>query len=192
MKMQFVVLAVAGTLAIQGCATNTKGQNQAIGAVSGAVLGGVLGKQVSGGKGGAVVGAALGGAFGYLAGSQVKVTEQSDGSVKLDIPGSVLFDTNSARISPSFKQTLDQIAGTLAEHPTANVNVVGYTDSTGSESYNRKLSLERASSVTAYLESRGVAPTRLTATGQGEANPIADNATTEGRAQNRRVEMFVR
>ena len=192
MKMQFVVLAVAGALAIQGCATNTKGQNQAIGAVSGAVLGGVLGKQVSGGKGGAVVGAALGGAFGYLAGSQVKVTEQSDGSVKLDIPGSVLFDTNSARISPSFKQTLDQIAGTLAEHPAANVNVVGHTDSTGAAEYNQKLSLERASSVTAYLQSRGVAPTRLTATGQGESMPIADNATAEGRAQNRRVEMFVR
>ena len=146
---------------------------------------------MSGGSGGAVVGAALGGAFGYLAGSQVKVTEQADGSVKLDIPGSVLFDTNSARISPSFQQTLDQIAGTLAEHPTATVNVVGHTDSTGAANYNQKLSLERASSVTAYLESRGVAPTRLTATGQGEAMPIADNATAEG-AQNRRVEMFVR
>ncbi|KAA3654664.1 MAG: OmpA family protein [Proteobacteria bacterium] len=190
MNKTLMIAAMAGVLALPGC-TTTETQNKTIGAVSGAVLGGVVGNQV-GGRRSTVVGAALGGAFGYLIGSQVKVTEQPDGSVKLDIPGAVLFDTNSARVNPSFAQTLDQIAGTLNEHPNAMVNVVGHTDSTGSAEYNQRLSLDRATSVTNYLQGRGVAPGRLTPTGQGEAMPIADNSTAEGRAQNRRVEMFVR
>ncbi|WP_323002174.1 OmpA family protein [Denitromonas sp.] len=190
MNKTLMIAAMAGVLALPGC-TTTETQNKTIGAVSGAVLGGVVGNQV-GGRRSTVVGAALGGAFGYLIGSQVKVTEQPDGSVKLDIPGAVLFDTNSARVNPSFAQTLDQIAGTLNEHPNAMVNVVGHTDSTGSDEYNQRLSLDRATSVTNYLQGRGVAPGRLTPTGQGEAMPIADNSTAEGRAQNRRVEMFVR
>ncbi|MCB1960388.1 MAG: OmpA family protein [Rhodocyclaceae bacterium] len=190
MKIQFAVLAIAGALAVQGCQT-TETQNKTIGAVGGAVIGGIIGNQV-GGKRSTVVGAALGGAFGYLVGSQVKVTEQADGSVKLDIPGAVLFDTNSARVKPSFQQTLDQIAGTLNEHPNAAVTVVGHTDDRGADDYNLKLSQDRALGVTNYLAGRGVAPGRLTATGQGEAMPVASNATAEGRAQNRRVEMFVR
>ncbi|TVO67238.1 OmpA family protein [Denitromonas ohlonensis] len=190
MKKMLVVAAVASVLALPAC-TTTETQNKTIGAVSGAVLGGVVGNQV-GGRRSTVVGAALGGAFGYLIGSQVKVTEQPDGSVKLDIPGAVLFDTNSARVNPAFAQTLDQIAGTLNEHPNAMVNVVGHTDSTGAAEYNQRLSLDRATSVTNYLQGRGVAPGRLTPTGQGEVMPIADNSTADGRAQNRRVEMFVR
>jgi len=190
MKLKLSILALAAVMALPGCQT-TETQNKTIGAVGGAVLGGVIGNQV-GGRRSTVVGAALGGAFGYLIGSQVKVTEQPDGSVKLDIPGAVLFDTNSARINPSFRDTLNQIAGTLQQHPEANVTVVGHTDSTGSDSYNMKLSQDRAQSVTAYLATQGIAGTRLSAVGQGESMPIADNATAEGRAQNRRVEMFVR
>lgn len=190
MKLQFAVLAVAGALALQGCET-TQTQNKAIGTASGAVLGGVVGSQV-GGTRSTVVGAALGGAFGYLVGSKVGVTEQPDGSVKLDIPGAVLFKTNSAQISPDFEQTLEQIAGTLQEHPETSVEVVGHTDSAGAAEYNERLSVKRASSVTQYLAARGIDPVRLSATGQGETMPVADNTSAEGRAQNRRVEMFVR
>ena len=95
-------------------------------------------------------------------------------------------------MKPDFQQTLNQIAGTLNEHPNAMVTVVGHTDDRGAADYNQKLSQDRALGVTNYLASRGVAPERLSATGQGENMPIADNATAEGRAQNRRVEMFVR
>ncbi|QID19622.1 OmpA family protein [Nitrogeniibacter mangrovi] len=190
MKKKIALLALGAALVATGCQT-TETQNKTIGAVGGAVLGGVIGNQV-GGTRSTVVGAALGGAFGYLVGSKVGVTEQPDGSVKLDIPGAVLFETNSARLNPDFQGTLNQIAGTLNEHPNATVTVVGHTDSTGSEAYNMKLSQDRAQSVTTYLASRGVAPARMTATGQGESMPVADNATAEGRAQNRRVEMFVR
>lgn len=190
MKKKILVIAMASTLVAAGCQT-TDTQNKTIGTVGGAVLGGVIGNQV-GGTRSTVVGAALGGAFGYLIGSKVGVTEQPDGSVKLDIPGAVLFETNSARLNPSFMDTLNQIAGTLREHPNAMVTVVGHTDSTGSEAYNQKLSQDRAMSVTNYLAMQGVTPTRMSATGQGEAMPIADNSTAAGRAQNRRVEMYVR
>lgn len=192
MKKSVVASLLASVFALAACQTNTQGQNQAIGAATGAVLGGVLGKQVSGGKRGVVVGAALGGAFGYLAGSRVKVTEQADGSVKLDIPGSVLFATDSATINPSFQATLDDIAGTLNQHPDTVVSVVGHTDSRGAADYNMRLSQNRANSVSSYLKSRGVAAARISAAGQGEEMPVADNSTEQGRAQNRRVEMFVR
>ena len=191
MRMQVVIPIVVTAMAFAGCATNTQNQNRAIGTATGAVFGGVIGKQIGGGTGSAVVGAALGGAFGYLAGSKVKVTERPDGSVKLDIPGSVLFSTDSAAISPAFEQTLDKIAVTLNEHPTTTVNVVGHTDSEGSEAYNQSLSLKRATSVASYLQSRGVTAARVIASGMGESMPVADNATEAGRAQNRRVEMFV-
>ena len=138
MKLQLAALIAASALTIQGCQT-TEAQNKTIGAIGGAVIGGVVGNQV-GGTRSTVVGAALGGAFGYLIGSQVKVTEQADGSVKLDIPGAVLFDTNSARVKPDFQQTLNQIAGTLNEHPNAMVTVVGHTDDRGAADYNQKLS----------------------------------------------------
>lgn len=190
MKKRILAIAFASTLVAAGCQT-TETQNKTIGAVGGAVLGGVIGNQV-GGTRSTVVGAALGGAFGYLVGSKVGVTEQPDGSVKLDIPGAVLFQTNSAQLNPNFQSTLNQIAGTLQEHPNATVNVVGHTDSTGSDTYNMKLSQDRALSVTNYLAMQGVAPARMTATGQGETMPVADNGTAEGRAQNRRVEMYVR
>jgi len=191
MKFRMIMGVLIASLAAAGCETNTPTQNKVIGATAGAVLGGVLGKQVGGGTRSAVVGAALGGAFGYLAGSRVKVTEQADGSVKLDIPGSVLFATDSATISPDFQATLDQIAQTLNEHPDAQVRVVGYTDSTGSSAYNETLSRHRAESVTNYLASRQVVPSRMSAVGMGESSPVADNGTAAGRAQNRRVEIIV-
>ncbi len=192
MKNNSLVFLLAGVLLLPACQTNTAGQNKAIGAAAGAVVGGVLGKQISGGKRGVVAGAALGGAFGYLMGSKVKVTEQADGSVKLDIPGAVLFATDSAAINPSFSATLDDIAGTLNEHPDTAVSVVGHTDNTGSEEHNRRLSLARADSVSRYLSGRGVSAGRIAVDGRGEASPVADNATEAGRAQNRRVEIYVR
>lgn len=165
---------------------------QVLGAVIGAVTGAVVGKAVSKKSGGAVVGAGLGGLFGYLIGTDVAVKEQADGSVMLDIPGAALFDTNKTDIKPSFATTLGQIAGTLQQNPGTIVCVIGYTDSRGATDYNQTLSVRRAQSVTAFLVNRGVAPTRLTAAGLGESMPVASNDTEAGRAQNRRVEMYVR
>ncbi|NJM32241.1 MAG: OmpA family protein [Limnobacter sp.] len=165
---------------------------QVIGGALGAVAGAVVGKAVSKKTGGAVVGAGLGGLFGYLVGTNIAVKEQADGSVMLDIPGAALFDTNQSSIKPQFANTLGQIAGTLQENPATVVCIIGYTDSTGPDDYNQELSVRRAQAVSGFLVNRGVADSRLTARGLGERFPVGSNTTEAGKAQNRRVEMYVR
>lgn len=165
-------------------------QPKAIGAAVGAIGGAIIGNTIDGTN--TVRGAALGGLFGYLVGSEIAVRQQADGSVMLDIPGAALFDTNRTEIKPKFASTLDQIAGTLRDNPNTIVCVIGYTDSTGSDQYNQDLSVRRAQSVTGFLTGRGIEGGRLTAAGLGKRFPVATNDTEAGRAQNRRVEMYVR
>jgi outer membrane protein OmpA-like peptidoglycan-associated protein len=129
---------------------------------------------------------------GVTAGTGIQITEQPDGSLKLNIPSSVTFDADSAAIKPSFTPVLDQLAQTLQRNPEVIAQVVGYTDSTGSLDYNQTLSVNRAQSVTGYLGERGISPQRLSAQGVGQSNPIADNNTEAGRAANRRVVIYLR
>jgi len=98
------------------------------------------------------------------------------------------FSNNSAVVLPSSNARLDKYANFLKAHTNYSAKIVGYTDSRGSESYNKKLSQRRATAVMKALIARGVNSNQLSASGMGEANPIADNTTTEGRAQNRRIE----
>ncbi|HEY3600312.1 MAG TPA: OmpA family protein [Paraburkholderia sp.] len=199
------VFAVAGAL-LAGCATQ-QGTDTAVGTGVGAGVGAGLGAIFGGGKGAAIgagVGAAVGGVTGYnwqsihnklsgaTKGTGTQITEQPDGSLKLNIPSSVTFDTNSYAIKPSFQPVLAQVAQTLNQNPEVNAQVVGHTDSTGQPAYNQTLSVNRAESVTNYLAQQGVAPQRLSATGMGQSQPIADNSTEAGRAQNRRVEIYLR
>lgn len=102
------------------------------------------------------------------------------------------FDTDSAVIKPSFRGPLDSVAQTLTQHPELAANVVGHTDSTGNPNYNMTLSQKRAQSVASYLTDRGVARNRLSAEGRGQTQPVADNGTEAGRAQNRRVEIYLK
>jgi OOP family OmpA-OmpF porin len=99
----------------------------------------------------------------------------------------VQFDNNSATLRPESEQYLDQVAAKLTELSTVTGVIEGHTDSNGSAEYNQDLSERRARSVREYLVSKGVAGSRLTAQGFGESQPVADNTTAEGRAQNRRV-----
>jgi outer membrane protein OmpA-like peptidoglycan-associated protein len=199
------VFAVAGAL-LAGCATQ-QGTNTAVGTGVGAGTGAALGAIFGGGKGAAIgagVGAAVGGVTGYnwsrihdkltgaTKGTGTQITEQPDGSLKLNIPSSVTFDTNSYAIKPSFQPVLAQVAQTLNQNPEVIAQVVGHTDSTGQPAYNQTLSVNRAESVTGMLAQQGVAPQRLSATGMGANQPIADNNTEAGRAQNRRVEIYLR
>jgi len=101
------------------------------------------------------------------------------------------FEFDSAKILPESKLILDEIAHILKNNPDIKVFIEGYTDDEGSDSYNLKLSQERADSVLNYLVAKGVEPDRLTAKGYGESRPIADNTTEEGRAKNRRIEFIV-
>jgi len=109
-----------------------------------------------------------------------------EGKKKLVLEG-VNFETNSAKLTSDSPEILDGVAQSLKDWPDVKVEIGGYTDSTGTESYNQSLSKARADSVRAYLIKRGVASSRLVTKGYGESDPIADNDTAEGRAKNRRV-----
>ncbi|HEX7908932.1 MAG TPA: OmpA family protein [Paraburkholderia sp.] len=202
---RLAVFAVAGSL-LAGCATQ-QGTDTAVGTGVGAATGAAIGAIFGGGKGAAIgagAGAAVGGITGYnwqaihnklsgaTKGTGTQITEQPDGSLKLNIPSSVTFDTNSYAVKPSFAPVLDQLAQTLQQNPEVIAQVVGHTDSTGQAAYNQTLSVNRAESVTGYLGQRGIAPQRLSASGMGATQPIADNNTDAGRAANRRVEIYLR
>jgi outer membrane protein OmpA-like peptidoglycan-associated protein len=103
----------------------------------------------------------------------------------------LLFDTNSATLQPSSYEQLNNVAAILKAYPNAKIRLGGYTDNTGDADTNRKLSQERANSVMAELTKRGIDPSRLSATGYGEENPVADNSTEEGRQKNRRISIRV-
>ncbi len=104
----------------------------------------------------------------------------------------VNFDNNSSKLTAESYPILYDAAKTLLKNPDMNVVIEGYTDNVGSEMYNQKLSVKRAEMVKSYLTSKGIATSRLTTSGNGESNPVADNATAEGRAMNRRIEFKVK
>lgn len=176
---------------------NSNTQNAMIGAAIGGVVGGLVGKSSAkkssvGTRNGLLLGALTGALVGSKYNAMIGKTEQPDGSVKLDIPGSVMFRTGSAQISPEFASTLNAVGGTIKEYCGVTGTIVGHTDSTGSAALNKRLSLDRARSVADYLVAQGISPSRLSRDGRGPDEPVASNATEAGRAQNRRVEIFVR
>ncbi|HMN56016.1 MAG: OmpA family protein [Burkholderiales bacterium] len=198
-----VAAVTASALLLAGCANMSETQrNSAIGAGVGAVAGGLIGD----GKG-AVIGAGVGALGGYAwsrymenkraqmqqatAGTGVQVTQTPDNQLKLNIPNDVSFATNSAAIEPRLRPILDQFAQGLGQQPGMEVNIVGYTDSTGNDAINNPLSLARANSVRDYLSARGVPARTIRTEGRGSHEPIASNATEAGRAQNRRVEIYL-
>lgn len=101
------------------------------------------------------------------------------------------FDFNKATLRPEGRQKVEHAAGVLRENVTVHVVVEGHTDSVGSDAYNQRLSERRAASVRDYLVEKGISPSRIRTQGYGETRPVASNATEEGRAQNRRVEINI-
>jgi outer membrane protein OmpA-like peptidoglycan-associated protein len=126
-----------------------------------------------------------------LSGSGVGVARQGNNLI-LRMPSDVTFATNQSNIDPRFVATLDDVARVLQEYDRSMVDVIGHTDSSGGDAINQPLSERRASSVASYLIDRGVVRERLYVAGASSRNPIADNGTTQGRAQNRRVEILIR
>jgi outer membrane protein OmpA-like peptidoglycan-associated protein len=118
------------------------------------------------------------------------VTREGD-ALRVRMPSSITFATDSTRIRPEFRPVLADLSRTLNSDPRSFVNVEGHTDSTGSESYNEELSRRRANAVAEVLRANGVAPERIATYGMGESAPVATNATAEGRQRNRRVEITV-
>ncbi|NLS53631.1 OmpA family lipoprotein [Hafnia alvei] len=212
-KSRFCIAgAVCAALLLSGCTTNPyTGESEAgkagVGAGLGALVGAGVGVLSSSkhdrGKGaliGAAAGAALGGGAGYymdvqesklrdkMRGTGVSVTRQGD-NIVLNMPNNVTFDSSSSTLKPAGANTLTGVAMVLKEYPKTAVNVVGYTDSSGSQDLNMRLSQQRADSVASSLIVQGVEASRVRTQGMGPANPIASNSTAEGKAQNRRVEI---
>ncbi len=201
----FVLLGILGS----GCsASKPWGQGSVVGALAGAAALGTAGgivannvtppfenKDADRGAGvaiglftGAVVGAVVGHVF-----FDPEVVVEAPAAVPVEQKKIVLhgveFDFASATLRAGAKPILEQAAQLLAESPDERVEVRGYTDSVGSEGFNLTLSRRRARAVATYLESAGVGAQRLSVEGFGMADPVADNATAEGREQNRRVEL---
>ena len=211
-KNQMITLAlVAAMLPLSACVTDpTTGKRRiskaAIGGIGGALGGYLLGDLIGGKRDrtekivGAGIGALAGAGAGYYmdeqekklrqqtAGTGVNVTREGDNLV-LDMPSEVTFGVDSTNIDAGFRNTLDQVASTLTQYEKTYVDVMGHTDSTGSDTYNQTLSERRASAVADYLSIRGVQSARLATRGYGESQPKASNLDAAGRSANRRVEI---
>lgn len=202
---------VATALVLSGCANMSETQSDSakgagIGALAGAVLGGLTGGS-KGATQGAVIGAGAGALGGYIwstrmqeqkkamekatQGTGIGVSQTADNRLKLDVPADAGFAVGRSTVSPTLAGVLDKFAGTLQQNPVTQVSILGHTDNTGSDAINNPLSVDRANSARDYLVARGVAPTRFTTDGRGSREPVADNSTNDGRAKNRRVEIFV-
>ncbi|MDP3585259.1 MAG: OmpA family protein [Thiobacillus sp.] len=213
MKKTIVSLSVIaiGLSGLAGCANmsetqKTTGTGAAIGAVAGGVIGAATGDRKTAATG-AAIGAAVGAGGGYMwskhmekqkaemeqatAGTGVSVSQTADNQLKLDIPSDVSFDTNRYDIKSNLRPILDRFATTLNQNPVTKVTIIGHTDSTGTDAINNPLSVNRAAATRDYLVARGVSPSRIAIDGRGSREPIADNNTYDGRAKNRRVEIYV-
>ncbi|OOG36653.1 OmpA family protein [Polaromonas sp. A23] len=210
MKLVLTSLTCAA-LFLSGCANMSETQQgTAKGAGIGAVAGAVIGAATGGSKGaatGAVLGGAVGAGGGYLwskrmqdqkaameratVGTGVAVSQTADNRLKLDIPSDISFATGRSDVSSSFGPILNQFATSLNQNPVTTVTIIGHTDNTGSDAVNNPLSVDRANSTRNYLVARGVSGNRVATDGRGEREPVADNNTSQGRAKNRRVEIYV-
>lgn len=201
-----ITVAVTVLAFAAGCATQQQ-TNTAVGTGVGAAVGAGIGALV-GNSTGAAIGAGLGAVAGGLVGynwSSVKqevqqsgtsslgidVVEMPDGSLKVNIPSGVSFDSGKAMLKPALTPVLDSVAHVLSTHPELRLKSVGHTDSQGSAAMNQTLSEQRARAVTTYLSRHGVAPSRMSIEGRAANDPIGDNATEAGRAANRRVEVYL-
>ena len=156
---------------------------------------------------GAVAGAAVGGIGTYIwsanmekrkremeaatQGTGIDVSKTADNRLKLDIPSDISFDSNRYDIKSNFAPILDRFAEGLRNTPNYTVDIIGHTDSTGNDAINDPLSLNRANATRSYLVNRGANGSRIFTAGRGSREPIATNATAAGRAQNRRVEIYL-
>lgn len=192
--------------------TNT-GRGALIGGGGGGALGAGLGALIGGGKGaaiGAAVGAAVGTGAGALIGNkmdrqqrelqeqlasqaQVEQTTDQNGlqAIKVTFDGGILFATNKSTLSPQAQADLTKFAVNLINNPDTDVSIYGFTDNTGTYAVNERVANSRASAVLTYLTNCGVTPARLRAQGVPMADYVASNDTPEGRALNRRVEIYI-
>jgi len=214
MRISRLLTPLAAAILLAGCATSDPygGQTQrsstamgtGIGAAIGAAAGALSGDGSTSRRDRALIGAAVGAAAGAgmgaymdrqeqqlrdnLQGSRIEIDRRGD-DIVLNMPSSVTFGFDSAELTADARSALNEVANVLTQYTDTRVNIAGHTDSTGDASYNQRLSERRAQSVGNYLSQNGVSSMRLNTMGYGANQPVASNATEQGRAQNRRVEI---
>lgn len=210
---KIITFAMCALVVFSSCATMSKtGKGALIGTGAGVAAGAGIGALIGGQKGaliGAAIGTAVGAGTGAIIGdvmdkkakdlatklrdAKVEVVEDANGlkAIKVTFNSGILFATGKSDLGDAAKTALKNFTEDISDLPNTNLTIWGHTDNTGSAEANDRVSLQRANAVSAYLQSCGIAAERLTAEGKSFNLPVADNATAEGRAANRRVELYV-
>jgi outer membrane protein OmpA-like peptidoglycan-associated protein len=212
-KFKVFTLGLCVALMMSGCQTKT-GTGAGIGAGGGAVLGGILGQVIGHNTKSTMIGAAIGAAVGAGTGAiighrmdkvaaeaaaqvpdaTVEQVEDANGlpCVKLTLDNGILFKTNKYDLNDNSKASLAKLANVMRNNADCSIDIQGHTDSKGTDAINNPLSMNRAQSVANYLNTCGVPASQFkNVSGFGSTQPVADNATEEGRQKNRRVEVYL-
>lgn len=207
MRKKIIALCLILSLVLMGmgCAEWSRMQKgAAIGAGAGGVAGGLIGHAAGSTVVGVLLGAVIGGAAGAYIGNYMdkqaaeierdiagaRVERVGEG-IKITFSSGIMFDVDRAVLKDQYRGELSELAAILNKYDDTNILLEGHTDSTGTEEYNLDLSKKRSQSVANYLATQKVNPARFTIMGYGESQPIASNESSEGRAQNRRVEVAI-
>jgi outer membrane protein OmpA-like peptidoglycan-associated protein len=198
------LIALSASFTIGCSSLNNAERGVLIGAAGGAAAGAAIGKAAGSTAKGAIIGAAVGGTAGALIGRNMDkqaeelaakipnaTVERVGEGVLVTFDSGILFDFDSDVVKGTAQSNLLELAKSLKQYPESDLLIVGHTDATGTDSYNQTLSERRARAASSYLVSQGVPSSRVETRGLGETEPLADNATTDGQAQNRRVEVAI-
>jgi outer membrane protein OmpA-like peptidoglycan-associated protein len=202
--------ALALSVSLSGCGFLQNTDKTVLGAGAGTAAGAAIGAGIGNTAGNAGVGALIGGVVGGVAGGlignhmekqaqeleeqvpEAEVERVNDGeAIRVTFDSGILFGFDNTALSPESREALTRFAANMNANPKTDIRIIGHTDSTGKHSYNVDLSKRRAQSVVNFLREQNVSTSRITMDGVGPDQPIADNGTPEGRAKNRRVEIFI-
>jgi len=210
---KIVLLLACATMVLSSCGSwSNLAKGTTIGGGSGAAVGAgvgaLIGKDAKSAAIGSAIGAIVGAGAGAIIGDRMDkkaeelaaiegatvetVTDVNNlTSVKVTFDSGILFATNKSDLNDAAKKSLKEFAAKMADMPETDITIWGHTDNTGSDAVNERLSLERANSVKSFLNAQGIATDRMVSEGKSYHEPVATNETKEGRAQNRRVEVYI-
>lgn len=195
-------LLLSGCGAVQSMNNTQKGA--AVGTVAGGTLGAIIGNKAGNTAVGAIAGAAIGGVAGGLIGNkmdkQAKQIEETvagaevirtDEAILVKFDSGILFDFDKTDLKTAAQENIKNLVVSLNDNPDTEILVIGHTDSRGTDQYNQGLSERRALAVKNYAVTQGLSGARMKTQGKSFHEPIADNETETGRAENRRVEIVI-
>lgn len=204
-KLTAILLVISISFALYGCSSWSRAEKGAVaGAAAGGAAGAVIGHQYDNTALGAIIGAAIGGAAGayignYMDKQAAEIERDIEGAtverigegIKITFDSGILFAVDKSDLQAEAQENLANLSVILHKYKDTDILIEGHTDATGTDDYNLELSRRRAQSVANKLAIDLISATRFTIMGYGEIQPIADNTTTEGRQENRRVEIAI-